>query len=119
MYLEIDIPDIRLVAIDHLTNGDGLESNKSLLRTYKHLHFKVAWHNFDDLALHCSWFWSDMTSITVRKFHSLSFDTPHNARVTILSDTDPIVFYKMLKSKLHFGYLIKYPSYMWLYAAHY
>ncbi len=56
---------------------------------------KVTWHNFDDLVLQCYCVWDNMTSINVCKFLLLSFDTPHNAKVTILTNTDPIVCHKV------------------------
>ncbi len=57
---------------------------------------KVTCHNFDDLVRQCYWVWGNMWLVSLfRKFLSLYFDTLHNAKVTILTSTDPIVSHKV------------------------
>ena len=68
---------------------------------------KVTWHIFDnDLVRQYYWAWGDIVS-PFKKFLSLSSDTAHNAKVMILTNTDPIVWHKVLNSKLQFGYMIQ------------
>ncbi len=100
--LNLKIPAINIIIIIEEEHSDVPEVKLCLnvMQNVLYLPFlntstKVTWHNFDDLVRQYYWFGVIWLVSLFRKFLSLYFDTPHNATVTILTSTYPIVCHKV------------------------